>query len=384
MKIVKLILILVVLFLGCSASEKSEIIEVPVGKTLVVDKEGIKNISFDELFTIEHIYILDFDGFIPSFNKVISTSNYIFAIDKYKANKLYRIEKESGRTISIGGEGDGPGEYLDMVDFDVIEEENQLIVADNGNGFIKLIYHDLEGTFISERLLEGVTADYFALLKDGNLLFHTEGQCYEEQCYDFVITNQEGEILSNYSSTPAILSENWIEQHKPLSRTDDGKIIATSYSSTSMYIFESAQKVEKYDLGNEDQFITKEFLDKLDIEDDLFEIMPQSFKFYFIDNPVQIGENLIFYMEYRANLITGIYNLSTGENQLINSLLRGTFNLNATFRIIGTEDEKLILLIDPEHLLANNTSEELKTSLGIDSSELEQPILVKVSLNKSE
>jgi hypothetical protein len=381
MKISNSILIVSLLITACSLENNLQEEELPISKNLNLETKSIRNTAFDEFFTIERTHILDYSEFIPSLDKAISTSNYIFSFDKYKANKLFRIEKESGNTIAIGREGEGPGEYLDMVDFDVIEEENKLIIADNSNGFIKLLYYDLEGAFTSERLFEGITADYFAVLKDGNLLFHTEGQCYDEQCFDFVITNQEGEILSNYSRTPAILSEYWIEQHKPLFRTEDGRIIGSSYSNTSIYVFESAQKVEKYEIGTEDQFIKKDFLDKLDIEDDIFEEVIESFKFYFPENPIQIGDNLIFSLEYRGNIITALYNLSTGENHLIHSFSGGIFNLNATFKIIGVEDDMVVILLNSEHLLANNTIEEIKENLKIESQNLEQPILAKAKLN---
>lgn len=349
-------------------------------KNLNLKTKDIRNTAFDEFFAIERTHILDYSEFIPSLDKAISTSNYIFAFDKYKANKLFRIEKESGGTIAIGREGEGPGEYLDMVDFDVIEEENKLIIADNSNGFIKLLYYDLEGAFTSEHLFEGITADYFAVLKDGNLLFHTEGQCYDEQCYDFVITNQKGEILSKYSKTPPILSEYWIEQHKPLFRTEDGRIIGSSYSNTSIYVFESAQKIEKYEIGAEDQIITQEHLDKMDIEEDIFEKMTDSFKFYFPENPIQIGDNLIFSLEYRGNIITALYNLSTGQNHLIHSFSGGILNLNTNFKIIGAEGEHLMILIDSEHLLASNSKEEIEENLKIEFEKLQQPIIATVAI----
>lgn len=378
------ILLISLLLTACFSANNIKEESLPIDKILNLNTKVIRNTSFDEIFNIEQTHILNHSEFIPSLDKAISISNYIFAIDKYKANKLYKIRKESGITKVIGSEGEGPGEYLDMVDFDVIEKENQVIIADNSNGFIKLLYYDLEGAFIREHLFEGITADYFAVLKDGNLLFHTEGQCYEKQCYDFVITNQKGEILSKYSKTPPILSEYWIEQHKPLFRTEDGRIIATSYSDAVIFIFESAKKLKKLQTGNEDQIITKSFLNKMNIEDEIFEGLKESFKFYFIENPIQIGEYISFSLEYRGNYITAFHNLASDENYLIHSFTGGISNLNTSFKIIGADGDKLILLIDSEYLLANNSIEQIEEKFNIDYEKLDHPIIIIADLNKSQ
>ncbi len=376
------ILFISLLLTACFSANNIKEESLPIDKILNLNTKVIRNAPFDEIFTIEQTHILNHSEFIPSLDKAISTSNYIFAIDKYKANKLYKLRKEGGITKVIGSEGEGPGEYLDMVDFDVIEKENQVIIADNSNGFIKLLYYDLEGVFIREHLFEGITADYFAVLKDGNLLFHTEGQCYEEQCYDFVITNQKGEILSKYSKTPPILSEYWIEQHKPLFRTEDGRIIATSYSDAVIFIFESAKKLKKLQTGNEDQIITKSFLNKMNIEDEIFEGLKESFKFYFIENPIQIGEYISFSLEYRGNYITAFHNLVSDENYIIHSFTGGISNLNTSFKIIGADGDKLILLIDSEYLLANNSVEQIEEKFNIDYEKLDHPIIIIADLNK--
>ena len=382
-KTVQFFIIANFLIMACTLNEQIQKDELATIDNFYLQKDAIRNVSFNEFFTIEQTHILNHSELIPSIDKAITTSNYIFAINKYNGNKLFRVEKTTGKTTSIGEKGKGPGEYLDLVDFDVIESENQLILADNGAAYVKLLYYTLEGNFIEEQVIEGVTADYFAVLNDGNILFYTEGQCYEENCFDFIITNQKGAILTQYSNTPPILSEYWIANRNPLFRTNDGKIIATTFSDKAVYVFESADKVSIYELGEQEQFVTKDFLEKLDIEDDLIDKTTETFKFHSPENPILIDGNLIVSLEYRGNIITAICNLSNGDNQLINKFLGGIFNLNASFKIIGAEDNRLIILINSEHLLANNPIEEIEKNIKIPTDILGQPIIVFVTLNNS-
>ena len=122
------------------------------------------------------------------------------------------IFSEDGKLISrISAKGKGPEEYHWISDFDLLPDQNQIVIADNK----KMTFFSLDGTFIEKKPLPLQPMNIAAL---GNDLFaFAPGRlaCKRSDSldnYQFLMTNRQGEIILRKFEFPyRILNDTDVE-----------------------------------------------------------------------------------------------------------------------------------------------------------------------------
>ncbi|ETN96381.1 6-bladed beta-propeller [Zhouia amylolytica] len=96
------------------------------------------------------------DFLIGRIKKILFDEDYIYVLDD-DSNSLYSFDKAGKAIIKFGNIGRGPGEYMRIGDFDILD--NEIVIFDRIN---KLIFFDKQGGFTKEEFINDVSAEYIA------------------------------------------------------------------------------------------------------------------------------------------------------------------------------------------------------------------------------
>ena len=160
--------------ISCTSKKKSDSsnpTDTKIVKLDNIDKTdfSITNIQYIPLETKD-------DVLIGSINKILFQNNLFYIFDKL--NKCIYTFNLKGEIISIiNKEGNGPGEYAEIIDMDV-DKDGNIYVADNGKTriikYIKGIAENYETIYVGEHFLEFCYLDnHLFLLSD---LFNPQGE----------------------------------------------------------------------------------------------------------------------------------------------------------------------------------------------------------------
>ena len=142
------ILILLFIFIRCSSNSPTA----KKGKTIKVFENKIEHITADNLITdIQYIPLeTDSNCIIGHIDKMLANNNRLYILDKNGAKKLFVFDLNGKFIQSIGKQGKGPDEYIQLVDFSVNEEKGEIVLLDN---YREILVFDLQGRFIKSKQL---------------------------------------------------------------------------------------------------------------------------------------------------------------------------------------------------------------------------------------
>lgn len=159
--------------IGGMKSQVSTAIELPVRKDSLVTIPFVEELSpihfkdvyFTKLTTPE-------DELIGKIDKVIVFKENLYILDS-KSNAIYVMSAEGAYIRRIQRLGRGPGEYIKLSDFAILEAREELVVFSVSGR--KLIHYDLEGNLIKE-LRTPYWMREFAVVDSDHYYFVTEGK----------------------------------------------------------------------------------------------------------------------------------------------------------------------------------------------------------------
>lgn len=160
-----------ILLLSCNQqdSTQKEKNVIPFDKVAKEDFE-IKDIEYIPLETTEHCLLGDI-------SKVLYKDDRYYILDKNQNRGIYIFNKDGNFLSSINKQGEGPGEYIEITDMDV-DDENNVYIADNAKmDIIKYIQanpNNYETIHVREHFMEFCYLnEHSFLLRD---VFGPEGQ----------------------------------------------------------------------------------------------------------------------------------------------------------------------------------------------------------------
>ncbi|MFO7616677.1 MAG: 6-bladed beta-propeller [Bacteroidales bacterium] len=174
------------------------------------------------------------------------------------------IFSQEGKLISrISAKGKGPEEYHWISDFDLLPDQDQIVIADNK----KMTFFSLDGTFIEKQPLPHQPVNIVAL---GNDLFaFAPGRLPSSRAdslgnYQFLMTNRQGEIILRKFEFPyRILNDMDVEF---IRSTDQGSwLFCLSYDTRIFQAGPGPQVRVRYDfdfehLNPDTSFLQKEIV----------------------------------------------------------------------------------------------------------------------------
>jgi len=130
-------------FFSCSEKKKGELLEIPIDFRQN-DLLSLSEIA-EEITAIE-LELTDESLLSSDFQKIILSKNEVFI---GRMDKIYVFGKEGKFIRTIGSKGQGPGEYLMLMDIAIDENNKRLFLASSP----KLICYDFNGNFLKETIV---------------------------------------------------------------------------------------------------------------------------------------------------------------------------------------------------------------------------------------
>lgn len=143
-----IILGIYITFTSCQNDVNSQTFDTSQAVTIEIDPQKFQEIRWVDTNKVEFIFFpLDQEHPFGNIGKVIFRDGKIF-IKPSEMDRLYIYSNQGESYGIIGHYGAGPGEYLDLVDFDINSHAQQIIISDAGNR--KFLRYSYDGDFIAE------------------------------------------------------------------------------------------------------------------------------------------------------------------------------------------------------------------------------------------
>ena len=189
MKILKICLVFFLL-VGCQTNktekESGNHIKLNINPK---NKESILLSSFVD--SIEFIHLNKAGNeIISNISKVQLFNNNIFILDR-EGNAIFVFKKDGSFVKKIQNTGRGPGEYLQLVDFDI--SSNGIFLLDYPNN---ILHYDIDFEYIEKYNLRGLYTFSFKCYKDLFWTYNEEGS--ENELFHFSAINREGDTKDRF------------------------------------------------------------------------------------------------------------------------------------------------------------------------------------------
>ncbi|KAA6349104.1 hypothetical protein EZS27_003500 [termite gut metagenome] len=184
-RILLLSLICTISFMGCEKHSSNNSITC-LDVSTINEKDSLSSIF--KSFEIIRLETVDESLIGRRINKIRKKHHKYFI--SYDNKALVQFDRQGVFLRKIQNIGSGPGEYISLVDFDVLPNGN-IIIQDNR----KLLFYASTGEFIKAIPL-GVTCFNFKIIGDNTFLI-----CASGEEYSIYLINGNGEILSKQIET---------------------------------------------------------------------------------------------------------------------------------------------------------------------------------------
>ena len=384
-----ILFLILLMFSGCSNKQKDKIDAVPVIsvdptniKPIIDLKDIVKNISFTKLET-------NSDCLISGVSKVEICNDRVYVYDSGFPGRLFCFDLHGKFLFKVGSVGQGPGEYVSLLDFTIDIENKCLWLGDTAN---KILKYDLDGNFIEQYSTDFSIKNLCIIDAKENLMAIRLGY-YKDNNYSFI----------NYS-----LNENKILYQK------ESNIFNITRSTSGRSFFRSGEKIIYIEPFNDTIYtVRKENIEPcyvIDFENfklpqELFEDpnlrnittqlkSPDNNYAGLVTTPNEISNFLFFIYNFSDKRQTAIYSIKSDKLISINeiSFIGKTFEFSKCSIHTNQGDNQFICFL-PAHLLTEeniitkgqeqlgygNYSDinELLTNLNAD----DNPIMVIGELN---
>src|SRR5690606_8598239 len=247
----KYLLILLSLCMSVSCEDEHDIgIQLKKTQLFSLDKSlnsETTNLDINRFIKLEKAVILEFpENFaIQNIHKIIVSEPSMFILDNVQ-NFIFVYDLEGNFLNRIGGIGDGPGEYLEITDFTITNDD--LVVFSNNSR--KIIHYSSIGKFIKEFpiLHYGSSLAVF----DQGYIIQTKNNVHPQMPYDLLFLNNSGEMVDQkqqaYPNFPSFESSGFLKN------VSAGKILYMNVFGNIIYqVNEELDLIPlyKFDLGSD-------------------------------------------------------------------------------------------------------------------------------------
>tara|TARA_R110000744_G_scaffold377424_1_gene492410 strand:- start:410 stop:1573 length:1164 start_codon:yes stop_codon:yes gene_type:complete len=211
-----------------------------------------KNIeNFSEVFKeVSYLTVqLPPESYIGQVDKLILTDDHIFMGDFYQEPRVVVLDKRGKFLGTVGSFGEGPGQYTQLDDFEIIQKEKLIVLLSTK----KLIYYDFEGRFLREIPIP-IGGGYKFLVKDDQTIILYVPQkinSREAKYRDYILFQHKGgKILPIFESIDKLEYTPFFAERNNLALHNNQEFFTTRFSDT-IYVFNKGILLEKMYLNFE-------------------------------------------------------------------------------------------------------------------------------------
>jgi hypothetical protein len=260
-------------------------------------------INLDEIMDSMYYIRLETDtnALIGDIDKLLFCDDIIVVVERIKRQSILLFSRQGKFMCRLGVQGRGPGEYLNFTDVAIDHRKKQIVVLDDQGE--KLMYYDLNGSFISDqRLLYFV--NNIAILNDGSYLIGQRKDLNRHlpSVSDYTLLFAEPDLnISGKSLSYAYRDQfpkNQLSSNHNFNAKKNGVWFNPLFTDTIYEISGKNAIHEKYciDMGNKN--ITTRFNEQT-TTDDVFDMLNTQKYFYFKGKAFET--NNYVYFEINAN-----------------------------------------------------------------------------------
>lgn len=372
------LLIFIILFLSSCVRTPST--DESKGKYYQIDLKTAKEENFESIF--ERISFIPLetikDHEIGQIHKILPIGDKYVLLDS-QTNSIFLYKNNGKYESQIQAIGNGPGEYVQITDFCINEQTQEIKVLDGIQN--KLLTFDLRGNFIHETKLTVYPSPlHLSHLSDSLYAFDFQ-RCSNTKEWQYQL------IVSSESFTGNV--QKYLSYDKPLGlsfspRTTlfslHGETIYVPLYSSTIYTVSSSQIIPRYtflfgDHWVDQQFIDTQWNDALDFMNRL-EDMKYIYYFNILENESHIYSDFM-YKGKRYHLVVNKEN-----DHIYFQKETDKYKCKYTGNIIGSIDEQFIIALSPDEYneKIDNTAHTYKNVHLL--SEDQNPVLMLFSFSR--
>lgn len=239
---------LLLLLSTCSNNNKSSrdtLTRAKVGNSTLIQLGEIEqSVKFNELTdSIQYVVLQSIDNgstFIGDVDKIIYHNDRFYVLDARMAKGLFCFSATGVHLFSINSRGNGPGEFVNITDFDI--REGFIYLYDEGNG--RLSIFDLEGNYLktcSRFSAYGILPDCFSMFKNSYVL-HNKNDCNDAGCNTIQIVDFDAGLIGQGVNNSHLSGFN-VDLGTPIAR-NGSEIVFTQTLNDSIYIMNEDHSIE--------------------------------------------------------------------------------------------------------------------------------------------
>lgn len=290
----------------------------------VPSQETVSKVS-ELVSSIEYVKLNDSipESHFSQLDKLIITDDRLYTFEIRGNNRVLAFDKSGNFLHTIGRKGRGPGEYLQLLNFTVTNDNTPLLLDNQG---MRMFYYDADGNYQRTKEMPFAAKDVVAL-RNGNLMFMLlKGGSRNTRGWDnkkVVITDKNFNLVE----TKLTYADDELNDYmwmSNFSQADDEIIFAHPICDT-VYVMDSADGAIKHAYYMD--FAGRKV--PFEMRDSYMEIFEAGRYSYLNSVPVAVGDYLVGKMSAGGESMTYALNRKTKEMFVDRYFLGDDYNLKS-------------------------------------------------------
>lgn len=304
-------------------------------KNHVIPGEIIKEINYIPLETHQ-------ECLLGEIKKVLTTDDLFYIQDRGINQKVFIFNKGGNYITSIGTYGKGPGELIDLTDFDLDPNNDRIFILDNHQNKV-IICNQYTGQLIKEIKID-FHSKHIASINDNTIAFHSYYNNFNKQKkYSIAYMNIDNEKV------------NWHLPQDPydtplsyeLTFFKSKSIFYTSYFKDIVYKLEENNVIPYIKLNfGINKIPSDKIINTRDKNRKIIELIKESDWSYGIKNVFETDKLLVFDFKFKQQNVQVYYSKESG-NLFYGNKFENPIETSLTLKHYAVFDDKLITVIDP-------------------------------------
>lgn len=248
------------LFLCCCTSKQNELQSPSNMETIsITDFETTYGKLSDFAEEVKMIPLEFTDkSILGEIKKIVMSDKFIFVMERTNKEGVYAFNRTGKFLYRIGTRGQGPGEFVDLADFSINEDEGLIYLYDQPR--TKVLAFTFDNKFVKD-----IQMNYYASrfeYQNGLFYLYKEHASYGTPLYSLAIKDQNGKLVEQYY--PMLKNADAMHIHDCIFRKRENDILFAQHLIDSVFTLSKKELTPRYYIDYKDRTMSKE--DRMDIK----------------------------------------------------------------------------------------------------------------------